>query len=252
MNKQIKIDEKHFFKRVLQDIKRGENLDLYVTIVLSLSVLVASALGLSSPALVNSLILAVLSLVSITLLGNRHRLEQMQNQISSKNGVVFSDEDSSVIYSQIEYAQEIWLFGETLSGTVYRTRETILQKLNRGHLVRVFVIKPDSVTAELSANRHDSRPARQVERIKQTLEWLDDARLQYSENLEVRVTSHLLSFKAFAINPQSRNGTISLEYIPFRGKTHLRFSLSSIDDNKWYQFFIAEMNAIWEQSEPFS
>lgn len=66
-----------FFKRIWLDIQNGENADVYLTLALALIVGVASIFA-SDP--LTSLTLAVLALLTYSVLGNRRRVEELVNR----------------------------------------------------------------------------------------------------------------------------------------------------------------------------
>jgi hypothetical protein len=60
-----------FIKRILEDLKRGENIDLYVTVILAITVATLNAVGLSQNSqLINSLSVAILALLASAILSN--------------------------------------------------------------------------------------------------------------------------------------------------------------------------------------
>jgi len=66
-----------FLKRILDDIKHGENIDLYVTVILAIIISILNAIGLANSALLSSISLAILALLASAILGNRHRLDDI-------------------------------------------------------------------------------------------------------------------------------------------------------------------------------
>ena len=63
--------------RIVQDIQRGENLDLYLTIPAAFIVGLINLTGLIRPEFVASITLIVLGAVATTILGNRYRVVQL-------------------------------------------------------------------------------------------------------------------------------------------------------------------------------
>jgi hypothetical protein len=62
-------------KLIWQDIRQGENIDSYIAIIAALGLSIANILGFSNQGLLASVTLAVLALLAVTNLGNRHRLD---------------------------------------------------------------------------------------------------------------------------------------------------------------------------------
>src|SRR5574339_555537 len=76
------------------DISKGENFDVYLTILLALSLAVFNVLGIAPNTLLAPLTLSVLALLAIASLVNRHQsnkiLEKIEN--STRNSNVFSSQ----------------------------------------------------------------------------------------------------------------------------------------------------------------
>lgn len=66
-----------YFHRVLNDLKQGENVDLYVTVFVSVFVAALSLFDLVPQRVMTSLTLAVMALLINSILGIRHRLEML-------------------------------------------------------------------------------------------------------------------------------------------------------------------------------
>lgn len=69
-------------RRIFSDIKQGDNIDLYVTVLIALVVAVLNLLGIAPPSLVQTLSLSVLALLVSSILGLRHRIENATEKIS--------------------------------------------------------------------------------------------------------------------------------------------------------------------------
>ena len=78
---------RHFIKQILDDIRRGENIDLLVTIALVLAISVLNGLGRASAELVSSITLATIGLIAIGFLVTRYRLEDIYRKEYTPDGV---------------------------------------------------------------------------------------------------------------------------------------------------------------------
>jgi hypothetical protein len=64
------------------EIKRGENIDLYLTVVASIILVILNLTGFASQSLVAPLTLAVLGLLAISNLGNRYQIQSLIEKLS--------------------------------------------------------------------------------------------------------------------------------------------------------------------------
>jgi hypothetical protein len=99
-------------KRIFDDIKQGENLDLYLTIAVALIVAGLNLLSITPPDLLNSLMLAIFAIIASSLVGNRHRLENIQKQLGETNKEeILKDYPDDELMRDIERANELWIIG---------------------------------------------------------------------------------------------------------------------------------------------
>lgn len=69
-------------KRVWKDISQGENIDLYVTVIVAIVLVILNIAGVAPPSWLGSITLGVLALLAITSLGNRYRLDQAVERLT--------------------------------------------------------------------------------------------------------------------------------------------------------------------------
>lgn len=126
-------------QRIIEDIKRGENIDLYTTVLVAIILAILNIIGLASPVLLNSLSLTVLALITSAILGNRHRLEDIQDKLVQSSETGITDEYPEWRDEDIERATEIWWFGVHALAFLRRYRKVIEGKLRKGSKVRVLL-----------------------------------------------------------------------------------------------------------------
>jgi len=114
-----------FLKRAWQEIRRGENIDLYATIVVAFVVVVLGLVGIVGPAVLTSLTLATLAALAFSTLGNRHRLEDLPHKFANLGQEFFQDEHPVELDGWLASASEVWLVGASLGRTV-KTNYTLL------------------------------------------------------------------------------------------------------------------------------
>ncbi len=71
-------------QQIWQDFRRGENIDLYLTVFVSIVVTILNITGIAPTSWITPLNLAVLALLSIAILGNRYRIEEVLERINAR------------------------------------------------------------------------------------------------------------------------------------------------------------------------
>lgn len=68
--------------RIWDDVRRGDNIDLYATITVALGLVILNLIGFNQQTLIAPITLAVLGLLSIAILGNRYRVQELLQKMS--------------------------------------------------------------------------------------------------------------------------------------------------------------------------
>lgn len=105
-------------RHMWNDIRKGENIDLYLTIVAALVFVVLNLVGVASPTFLAPLSLAVLGLLAITNLGNRQRMEELLAQKALTLDDFFREEYPATYQDNLDQTAELWLVGVSLNRTV--------------------------------------------------------------------------------------------------------------------------------------
>ena len=246
-------------KKIWQNIWNG--LDILITILIAVVVVVLRVMGVikvTDQSLISSLILGILALVSFSMLRDRYRDEQIRNallrientSVPSEN--FFEDEfDRQALSGYICKSRQSFLWGMTLWRTVPLLTQSIENGLKNGLDMRVLLIKPCSNAAKMAAfrTRHGN-----VDKIKEELsanlrELQNLAKQQLRGKLEVRVIDYLAPWTIYVFDPHLDEGQMIVRLTPFRAPKRPNFKLSARKDKKWFQYFLSQFEAVWEQAE---
>lgn len=234
--------------RIWNDIRQGENIDLYLTIFAAFSIVALNLLGLTSETLIAPLTLAILGLLAISSLENRHRSKKLYEEFSKSINSVFLSEFPSSVNNEIDSARELWLIGVTLNRTIKTYYSMLEQKLSRGHIVKVLLVHPESAAAQMEEEKvyESGQIDRKRRDIINTLQDLCQLSNNANGNLEIRVLRHPLAFGARYINPGTASSVLYIEHYPYktRGVARPIFILKAID-GQWYDSFAAEIEMLW-------
>ncbi|MCA9397852.1 hypothetical protein KC573_03405, partial [candidate division WWE3 bacterium] len=239
------------FQRVWEDIRSGENIDMYVTVLVTIGLIILNLIGVVPQVYIAQVTLAVLALLAITSIGNRHRIEQLLQKQSTDT--FYMTQYPPTYITDFENAEELWLIGVSMHRTVKTNYPMIERKLKQGHTVKVLLVHPEGAGIEMAVTRNYARReiAPKSNDIKYVLQLLCDLRNITPSNLEIRTIQYSLSYGVTAVNPDTASGILYLEHYCFRvaGDSLPRFLLRS-RDGQWYDFYKKEINAMWDAGVP--
>jgi hypothetical protein len=239
-------------RQIWDDIRKGENIDLYLTIIAAVGFVILNIAGVTSQAFLAPLTLAVLALLAITNLGNRHRMEELLDTKARTLDDFFLEDYPPSYKDDFDNAQEVWLVGVSLNRTVKSQYQNLERKLRQGCHVRVLLVHPQGPGLEMAVERGYTRRDVDMKRqeITSILSLLDDLKNVAPNHLEVRTIQHPLSYGATVTNPDATTGALYLEHYTFRVTTESlpRYVLRTTD-GRWYDFFKTELRTLWEAGQ---
>lgn len=215
-------------KDIWRDLRRGENVDLYPIIVISLTATVLSQLGVGNRDWTLSLLLAALS----------------QRFLRREDSV----EDA---IRRIGAAREVWLWGTTLSVHLPAFEDAVRTGLARGLAVRVLLIRPRSPALAMAAFRAGPRVTEEdlEADLRRNLNRLQ--RLSAAGHLECRVIDYLGPYVLYLFDPLSSHGHAIVRLANFRGSNDDRptFELDPERDQLWFAYFRRQFEMVWDAAE---
>jgi hypothetical protein len=235
-------------RRIWDDIRSGENIDLYITVIVAIGLAILNIVGIAPQTYLAPITLAVLGLLAITSLGNRYRIEELLQKQAQSIDNFYVEEYPLSFKNDFEAAEELWLIGVSLRRTVQANYPKIEQKLRQGHIIKVLLVHPEGAGLEIAVSRNYAR--REVEpksnEIRFNLQLLCDLRKISPNKLEVRTIQYPLAYGVTAVNPDTASGVLYLEHYCFRTASDSlpRFVLRA-KDGRWYDFFKSEIRAMW-------
>jgi hypothetical protein len=240
-------------ERIWNDIRSGESIDLYATTTIAFIVVVLDLLDIAPPGLIAPLTLAVLGLLAVSNLVNRHRVQELTERIAESTRSFFLEEYPADIREHFESAKEVWLVGVTLRGTISSFSRLIEEKLRKGHSFKVLVVHPEGAAIEMAASRYYSPaltgrdPGRRGAQIKDSLVSFCGLQQIAPDKLEIRTIQNPLTFGAVCVNPRTTSAILYLAHFPYRtvADSLPKFVLRAAD-GRWYDFFETEIQNLWE------
>ncbi len=238
-------------RRIWNNIRRGENIDLYVTVVAALVLATLNILGKASQTWVTSLTLALLALIAISLLVNRDRLERIAQ---TTEGVLKREWPKDELLENIKEAKDILLIGVSLSRTVRNNLPLFDKKLQQDASIRILLVAPTSPAAGIAASRLPAGV--NIERtqldIESTLKSLCNLQNKYPK-LEIRTLNNPMTFGGNFLDASTSNGRIYLEYYSFKmSEENIPKLVFRPVDKYWYDYCSQQAELLWKNADNYS
>jgi len=223
-------------------------------------------------------ILGVLGLLATSEIVERYRrLNSIQKSIKRGLSLLesrFTDRPSAIAFFEqpqridayIQSANQIDLCGVTLTTTVNKLFGNIRERLGQGAKIRLLVIDPDSLAAQMSAQRSTgtddvdyylTRLRATLKDIKYLQEGWTETGVQKGGSkekggLSVRLLSYAPSYGIASLDAGGSNGIVFVEVYPHKAyKVQPAFNLTPHRDGEWYKFFVDQFEQMWNDAKPW-
>jgi len=241
-----------FLKKVWEEVKQGENLDLYLTVLIAIILAILNTFGLVLPSVINSFSLAVLALLTVGMLGNRHRLEKLlsdsQTTVDNVLKKEYTDLTQTEIAKGMERAVDLLLIGTDLSRTLQRHYHLLEKRLKAGQQVRVLLVDPAGDACEILANRRYNpiTPEHYRASVFSSIQALCNLKNSTAGSLDLRVINYPISRGGIFIDMDMAKGKMYVWHHNYKTKqdTRPKFELQK-SDGYWFEFLTEECNALW-------
>jgi len=244
-----------FLQRAWSEIKQGENIDLYLIVLAAFLVGAISLLGVTTGNLTASVTLAILGLIAIATIKNRHEFEQAVRSLIELKGnaraVDFFLTDKKISEQSFSSANTIFLLGMTLGRTTREYMYVLGERLIAGAKIRIVILDPtmDALLEQLTLR---SSGKTSIEYWRSRLETIKTVIRVIAETpnakgiLEVGYLPYIPSFGFIMIEPDERNGVCFVElYHHKSAKPNPTFCLHVGSDPDWYKFFREQFEILW-------
>lgn len=246
---------KRFVKQILDDIRRGENIDLLVTIVLVLVISVLNGIGWASVELVSSITLAALGLIAIGFLVTRYRLEDIYRKEDTPNSIHFSMQKAPAFASDLAAAKEIWMTGIVLRGTTTGNFHDFKKKAEQKGKFRVLILDVNKIDMG-KVLRQFSRGGSEEQFLadfKQTLNQYREISRSASNpgNVQVRLLDFVPPFRLYIFPKVEGDGVLYVEIYSYRAPLGSvpKFRISKQENPEWYGYFVNQFESMWKDAE---
>ena len=246
-------------KGILEEIKQGENIDLYLTLVLALGLalanLIISIFQIHIDYDISSLNISALFFVTITLLTNRRKLDLALELLHEFKKHDIDDSFPETYSSDIRNAKELIQTGVHLNSNLNEYYGAYRQMLDNGGKLKMLMVKPDGHAFDMAAMRFPGGVDAEQERTraKSSLKTLEKLQEDFP-SIEIKLVDYLLEYSAMIVNPTSIDSVIYIERYTFRiyGGSKKPKKVLTRNECKWFELYSHEINELWKAADSFS
>lgn len=247
---------KSFLRRAWKEILQGENLDVYLLIVLAIGLGVVNLLGIIPAQWMNtwvvSIILTVLGLLAVVSLGNRHRIEGLTEKLSKDITDIFVNKWESDGTREMTLASEIWFVGVSLGRPIGDHYALLESKLKSGTKIKFLFRDPNGTTLDLVTEQEyiPSSPDQVKQNIYKSLARAKALQKASPQNMEIKVINYPIPYNIFSFDPDSPTGALYIETRSYQMPDGdiPKFVLTP-KDGFWYQFYKKQLATFWNSAK---
>jgi Domain of unknown function (DUF5919) len=235
--------------RAWQEVRRGENLDIYLTTTAAIVLAVLNLVGVAPTDKLIPVLLAVLGILAVSNLVNRDRLDRLLHVGLDQSGDRLLAERPTSYERDLRSARELMLVGVGLVRTVRTYYSEFERAATNGDDVHILLVDPRSEATRYTESRVYGRADvdRNRREIVGTLQDLAHLRSRGADRLKVRTIDHVPSFGATAVNASAADGVLYIEYYPYRTRDEARPVLALRPrDGYWYDFYKQQLELLWD------
>lgn len=256
-------------KNIIKEVKNGENLDLYLTITLSVIVAVLGIIGITQFQILSAAILAVLGLLANSLLANRRNTSNVKdatndlraeiqtlksNFLSLDNPSIFLLQKGFPDFSQeFHSATRISILGASLHSTTIRYYSDYEKALRRGAYLRVIASEPSPNLLEMLAFRtYALKDSKLLGRsIKDHLSLFQGLSSLSSGKCETKTIGLVIPFGLVIIENSDGTAKIFVKMMAFRtpGSEYPVFKINNQNNKEWFDFFYNQFEMLWNAGD---
>jgi len=244
--------ENRYFPTWKRWLKIGRLVPLITSLAGAIAILL-SLFGLLSASLLEQIIVALLTLLSIDALVERlslleridERLERLPDQelLRDRSQLIRMEELGA-------NATEIWAAGIALVSIVHPYYDFYLKKLRDGCNLRFLVLDPNSDAVGVRDKQLSAFTIR--EDITTSLVVLDNLMKQrlLKGKCEVRLSRTYLPFSLVIVDGKKEHALMTVEMLTYKTNLHERphFQLTKRNNQSWFELFYGQFQSLWNDS----
>ncbi len=252
---------RQLLRRIIADIRQGENIDLLVTVLLVFVIAILDGLGVATDRLVSSITLATLGLIAVGLLLTRYRIEEITSKTDVRDLIRFSSEKPVSLKDDLRNADEVWMLGVNMRKTTQNNYHHFTEKINCGGRIRVLISEPNDIHFEEVAARF-ARPGTIIGDITSHFEEvlrLYSKMKEFVDNegmVQVKLMGFIPPYSLYIFPNKQDGGVVYVEVYGHRSDTGRsgslpKFQVTEWENPRWYQHFVNQFKVMWKYAKNY-
>lgn len=256
-------------KIIIKELQNGENLDLYITIAISIVVAVLGVIGIVTFEILSAAILATLGLLANSLLASRRTISDVKSAASEldseiktlKQNFLNSDSPSLFLFrrdfpdfsKEFQSAARISILGASLHSTTMRYYSDYERALKSGASLRILVCEASPTLLKMQVFRtYTIRDAKLLGRtVQDHLSLIQKLKSSIPNcKCESRTIPLIISYGLVIIENPDGTAKAHVKLMPFRtpGPEYPAFEVQSRRNQEWFNFFNKQFEMLWSAS----
>jgi hypothetical protein len=243
---------KKFFNSIWKDIKSGENIDVYSTVLISVALGIAGIFGVVNFSQLASGILATLALLALGSLNFRHSSNEIRDLLKAVNIGQKIEKNSTINVNRkrLENAKTLDWMAVSFHTMTRPYEKELTTCLSSGGQIRLLLVDPTSdvpkTLAKLGYSAGDSEII--INDITSTLRVISNWKKKIPDcNIEVRYLHGQPPYRLTIVDRTQSNGYVRVRIPSVLGSEMPVITLHSSDE--WYDFFVNQFEKLWSISK---
>ncbi|MEM7535797.1 MAG: hypothetical protein AAF639_26700 [Chloroflexota bacterium] len=235
--------------QIWTEIRKGENIELYLVIFASILLIGFNIFGGIQPEWILSLNITILALIAVSLLGNRHRLERIQQQVNQSPQTVFRRKYPDYVEERLAKAKELVVVGTSLIRTTNGYFDTFSESIQNGNHIKFLIVDSNGIACDLATYRMTTNIDVNWHRktILHSIGLMCRLKEKSPSNVEIRTINYVPSFGLYGVDIDTQSGIFFTEHYGFKLKVGDKPKIVlRPEDGEWYQIFKTQIKVLWE------
>ena len=236
-------------QKIIDDIQKGQNIDLYVTVLMASVLAILNLFGLIPANGFKSFMMLAMAVLAYAILGHRHSLEQVYGEVANNKKIFdFLPEFPSTFQQKLKDSKEVMIIGTHVSSLLTSNYQIFVEKLKKGDSLKFLLMTPDGDASKMAIMRFpgvmDSN--HENSRIKASINTLLELKKITPNNIEIKTLDFLFDYTAYLFD----GNIIFIERHTFKisGGPNKPKACYEKGDGKWFEHLFSEANQLWASS----
>jgi len=249
-------------RRIWEDIRTGQNLDVYLAVFVAFLVTILGTFGVANEQVIFSAILSTLALISISLLITRQESRNIRLSLDNTNKPDDLAErflhrrfDRSILSKHIRHTRRAMLWGFSFTSTIPYLRDEIDRGLQDGLEIRFLLVEPYSTAASLAMFGRSDEDANEFNNALSTnlAQLMRHAGRASRGKIEIRVVNYPPPYSLIAFDPHLQTGHIFVRLLDFNIPREQSpwFELTREDNPRWFEFYANQFELVWNRAQEY-